>query len=383
MITVAPKPRTTRRSRNLAWARALLISCPVRGNAQPHFCQGDVVEIRNPYLMFLGDAPDQLAAKTANGVKVWREDWCVGQFRLPGCNADLKLPDMTIEEAAEAGVKTVILGVANRGGFMPDTWLVELEKALDLGMEIASGLHTRISTIPSLAAKAKEKGLGLYDVRHPTGTFSVANGKKRTGKRLLPVGTDCSVGKMYTTLALERALLKRGVNANFRATGQTGIFIAQSGVPVDAVIADFISGAAEWISPAREDAGWDLIEGQGSLFHPSYAGVSMGLLHGSQPDALVLCHEVGRSHMRGLPGRSLPDLRTCLETNLQAARLTNLDVKPVGVALNTSNVDRDEAHRVCEQVEAELGLPCQDPVAMGVDKITDRLLECFETCEYV
>jgi uncharacterized NAD-dependent epimerase/dehydratase family protein len=188
---------------------------------------------------------------------------------------------------------------------------------------------------------------------------------------------------MYTTLALERALLKRGVNANFRATGQTGIFIAQSGVPVDAVIADFISGAAEWISPAREDAGWDLIEGQGSLFHPSYAGVSMGLLHGSQPDALVLCHEVGRSHMRGLPGRSLPDLRTCLETNLQAARLTNLDVKPVGVALNTSNVDRDEAHRVCEQVEAELGLPCQDPVAMGVDKITDRLLECFETCEYV
>ena len=266
------------------------------------------MEIRNPYLMFLGDAPDQLAAKTANGVKVWREDWCVGQFRLPGCNADLKLPDMTIEEAAEAGVKTVILGVANRGGFMPDTWLVELEKALDLGMEIASGLHTRISTIPSLAAKAKEKGLGLYDVRHPTGTFSVANGKKRTGKRSLAVGTDCSVGKMYTALAMGKEMEKRGIKSSFRATGQTGILITGEGVPLDAVIADFMAGSIEWLTPDNDADHWDLIGGQGPLYHASYSGVTLALIHGGQPDALVVCHEPTRPHMRGLPDYKVPSV---------------------------------------------------------------------------
>ena len=197
------------------------------------------------------------------------------------------------------------------------------------------------------------------------------------GRRLLTVGTDCSVGKMYTTLALERELRARGVTANFRATGQTGIFIAGDGVPIDAVVADFIAGAAEWISPAREAAGWDLIEGQGSLFHPSYAGVSLGLLHGSQPDALVLCHEPGRPHMRGLAGRDLPDLKLCLERNLEAARLTSPDVVAVGVAVNTSSLSREEAAAVCQRISDDLDLPCQDPLATGVDKITDRLLQCF------
>ncbi|WP_028467217.1 MULTISPECIES: N-acetyltransferase DgcN [Nisaea] len=331
------------------------------------------MEIRNPYLMFLGDAPDQLAAKTANGVKVWREDWCVGQFRLPGCKADLKLPDMTIEEAAEAGVKTVILGVANRGGFMPDTWLVELEKALDLGMEIASGLHTRISTIPSLAAKAKEKGLGLYDVRHPTGNFSVANGKKRTGKRLLPVGTDCSVGKMFTALAIERELHNRDVKATFRATGQTGIFIAGSGVSVDAVVADFISGAVEELAPANDADHWDLVEGQGSLFHASYAGVTMGLIHGAQPDALVLCHEANRPHMRGLPEYSVPSLTECIPYYLQAARLTNPDAQFVGVCVNTSSLDDKAAEEFLKKASDETGLPAVDPIRNGVGAIVDNM----------
>ena len=133
---------------------------------------------------------------------------------------------------------------------------------------------------------------------------------------LLTVGTDCSIGKMYTALALERSMRKRGLAADFRATGQTGILIANGGIPVDAVIADFISGAAELISPARNDGGWDLIEGQGSLFHASYAGVSLGLLHGSQPDALVMCHEPTRTHMRGLPDAPLPDIKTCRTCHL-------------------------------------------------------------------
>ena len=181
---------------------------------------------------------------------------------------------------------------------------------------------------------------------------------------------------MYTTLALERSMRKRGITADFRATGQTGIFVAGGGIPIDSVIADFISGAAEWISPARDDGGWDLIEGQGSLFHPSYAGVSLGLLHGSQPDALVLCHEAGRKHMRGLPDYPMPDLKLCLETNLTAARLTNPNVKAVGVALNTSNLGASEALSICREISGQLGLPCLDPVTMGVEAIVDNLLAC-------
>jgi uncharacterized NAD-dependent epimerase/dehydratase family protein len=182
---------------------------------------------------------------------------------------------------------------------------------------------------------------------------------------------------MYTTLAIERSLRHRGHKANFRATGQTGIFIAGAGVPVDAVVADFISGSVEWISPARFDGGWDLIEGQGSLFHPSYAGVSLGLLHGAQPDALVLCHEPSRPHMRGLPGYPLPDLAQCLEANLVAARLTNPAVKAIGVALNTSGMPADQARSACAQISEMLQLPCEDPVAMGVEAIVDNLLACF------
>ena len=198
------------------------------------------MEFHPPYLLFLGDARDQLAAKTANGVRVWRPDWCLGQFRLDGCEADCSVPDMTIEEAATAGVKTVILGVVSRGGVIPESWISELVKALELGMDIASGLHTRITQIPELVAAAKKYDRSLHDVRHPTRDFSVGNGIKRNGKRLLTVGTDVSVGKMFTSLAIESEMKSRGYNADFRATGQTGIFIAGQGVSIDAVIADFI-----------------------------------------------------------------------------------------------------------------------------------------------
>lgn len=247
--------------------------------------------IEQPYLMFLGDAADQLAAKVANGVRMWRPEWCVGQFRLPGCNADLGLPDMTIEEAAAAGVKTIVVGVANRGGIIPDAWVESLVRGLELGMDVASGLHNKVAEIPAIADAANANGRKLFDVRHPTRSFDVAKGTKRPGKRLLAVGTDCSVGKMFAALAVEREMQARGMKATFRATGQTGIFIAGDGVSVDAVVADFISGATEWLCPPNDDDHWDVVEGQGSLFHASFAGVSMGLLHGSQADALVMCHE--------------------------------------------------------------------------------------------
>jgi len=145
---------------------------------------------------------------------------------------------------------------------------------------------------------------------------------------------------------------------------------------VSVAIAAFISGSVEQISPARDDGGWDLIEGQGSLFHPSYAGVSLGLLHGAQADALVLCHEPTRKHMRGLPHYPIPELKLCLEANLTAARLTNPAVKAVGVALNTSNLRAAEAVAMCREIGDRLGLPCQDPVSMGVEAIVDHLLSC-------
>ncbi len=323
--------------------------------------------------MFLGEARDQLAAKTAQGIVHWRPDWCLGQLRLPGCQADLRIPDLTLEEAKAAGARTVIVGVANRGGKVAGSWTDTLVRALELGMDLASGLHRRLADIPPVAEAARRLGRQLFDVRHPTREFDVGTGARRPGKRLLAVGTDCSVGKMYTTLALEREMKRRGMKADFRATGQTGIFIAGEGVSIDAVVADFISGAVEWLSPANDPDHWDLIEGQGSLFHASYAGVSLGLLHGAQPDLLILCHEPTRRHMRGLPHFPLPDLQACIEANLAAARLTNPGVRCIAASINTGNMSEAEAEAYLAKTEARLGMPAVDPVRTGVARIVDLL----------
>ena len=331
------------------------------------------MDLRTPYLLFLGDAHDQLAAKTAAGVAHWRPEWCVGQFRLPGCRADLGLTDLTIEEAAARGAKTVIIGIANRGGVIAENWLPSLLLALDLGMDLASGLHRRLTDVAALAERAAARGRLLSDVRHPSREFDVASGKRRGGKRLLTVGTDCSLGKMYTALAIEREMRRRGIKADFRATGQTGILIAGSGVSVDAVVADFISGATEFLTPANDDDHWDIVEGQGSLFHPSFAGVSLGLLHGAQPNALVMCHEPTRSHMRGLPHCPLPGLRDCIDANIAAGKLTSPEIHCVGISINTSALDASTADSLLNQTADAFGLPCVDPVRGGVGAIVDRL----------
>ncbi len=330
-----------------------------------------------PYLLYLGDSQNELSVKTSRGVAYWRPEWSLGEHRGPDCTVTLNLPHLDFAEAAAKGAKTLIIGVANAGGVLGPKIVADAVKALDAGLNVASGLHERLTEHPEIVAAAQRNGLSLFDVREPPKKMDVGNGRPRAGHRLLTVGTDCSVGKMYTTLAIEREMRGRGLRADFRATGQTGIFIAQSGVPIDAVIADFISGGIEAITPARNDGGWDLVEGQGSLFHPSFAGVSLGLLHGAQPDAIVLCHEPGRPHMRGIAGRALPDLKACLEANLASAALTNPGVTPVGIAFNTSNLAPDEARRLCDETSARFNLPCQDPVSMGVDQIVDRLVECF------
>jgi uncharacterized NAD-dependent epimerase/dehydratase family protein len=339
--------------------------------------------IPGPYLLYLGEATDPLSVKTARGVAQWRPELCVGQRRLLGCRTDLGLPDMDYAEAVRAGAKTMIIGDANAGGVLRDKAIPEILEALKAGLNIASGLHQRLTDVGRIAATASRLELRLFDVREPPKDLDVGKGWVREGRRLLTVGTDCSVGKMYTSLALERAMRARGLTADFRATGQTGILIAGEGVAVDAVVADFISGAAERLSPARSDGGWDIVEGQGSLFHPSYAGVSLGLLHGAQASALVMCHEAGRPHMRGLKGRPVPGIVACIAANLEAARVTSPDAVAVGVSVNTSNLASDQRAAFCAQVTAETGLPCQDPLVDGVDLIVDNLIACFDSSKSV
>lgn len=334
------------------------------------------MQITKPYLLFLGDAPDQLAAKTAAGVVDWRRDWCVGQTRLEGCGADVGLPDMSIEEGVAAGAKTLVIGVVNAGGSLPDHWVGEIVRAIELGLDVASGLHARLADVRGISRAAREHDRQLFDVRHTTERFATGKGVKRPGRRLLTVGTDCSVGKKYAALALEAEMKSRGLDADFRATGQTGVLIAGRGVAIDAVVADFIAGAAEWLSPANTPDHWDVVEGQGSLFHPSFAGVTLGLLHGSQPDAFVVCHEPTRRTMRGV-GHPLPAIAEVIEATVTAGRLTNPVIRCVGVAINTAALGEAEARAAIDKAAADHGVPASDPVRFGMGPIVDRLIAEF------
>jgi uncharacterized NAD-dependent epimerase/dehydratase family protein len=334
------------------------------------------MQIHPPYLLFLGDAPDRLAAKTAQGIVDWRREWCLGQLRLPGCKADLNLPDLSIAEAAARGGRTLVIGIVNAGGVLPDHWTDAILKALEAGLDIASGLHTRLGSIPEIAATAHRLGRKLFDVRHSDMHFETGKGTKRPGMRLLTVGTDCSVGKKYTVLALEREMRAMGFDADFRATGQTGIFISGRGVAIDAVVADFISGAAEWISPAADPNHWDLIEGQGSMFHPSFAGVSLGLLHGSQPDAFVVCHEPSRQTMRGV-AHPMPSLQSVIDITVRCGALTNPSIRPVGIAVNTEALGEAAARDYLRRLELDHALPATDPIRFGVADIARRIAADF------
>ena len=331
------------------------------------------IVIESPYLLFLGDAPDQLAAKVAQGIRDWRPEVALGQFRMEGCRADLGIPDMTLEEAKAAGVRTVVVGVANRGGVIAPAWKEVLARALEMGFDLASGLHRLLREEPELRAAAERNGRVLHDVRVPSVQYPIADGKKRRGKRCLAVGTDCSAGKMYTALAMDREMQARGMKVTFRATGQTGILITGDGVPLDAVVADFMAGSIEWLTPDNDEDHWDLIEGQGSLYHPSYSGVTLALLHGGQPDALILCHEPTRTHLRGLPHYGLPSLETLRDTALHLARVVNPDCQAVGISVNTQHLSEEDARAYCEELERQMELPAVDPFRHGAARLVDAL----------
>lgn len=334
------------------------------------------MHIQPPYLMFLGDVPDQLAAKTAQGIVDWRPEWCLGQLRLPGCGADLGIAETSIAEARAQGARTMIVGVANAGGVLPAHWTDAIIAAIAAGMDVASGLHARLEDVPAIRSAAETHGRSLFNVRHSDRSFATGKGTKRAGYRLLTVGTDCSVGKKYTALTLEREMRARGCDADFCATGQTGVFISGRGVAIDAVVADFISGAAEWLSPDAAPGHWHLVEGQGSLFHPSFAGVTLGLLHGAQPDAFVVCHEPTRTTMRGVK-HPLPGIEDVIDLTIRCGKLTNPAIRCIGIAINTQALDEDAARHLLAETGSSHGLPAVDPVRFGVGSIVDRLLAEF------
>ena len=342
----------------------------------PATADAAILHFPQPYLLFLGDVTEPGYAKTAFGLRDWARDQCVGELSCSPDAVSVGLPRFTPAEAKARGARSMLIGVANQGGRILDSWLPSLIEALEVGLDLVSGMHTKLSSTPALVTIAERYNRRLIDIRTPPRDIPIASGRKRTGKRLLAVGTDCALGKKYTALAITRALRQRGVDADFRATGQTGIMIAGSGMPMDAVVSDFEAGAAELLSPNAAPDHWDIIEGQGSLFHPAYAAVSLGLLHGSQPDVIVVCHEPGRTHMLGHSHYEVPSIEDAIDLNLRLGRRTNPAIRCAGVSLNTSKLSPLDAERLIAAESARLGMPVADPIRGG--EPFERLLNaCF------
>jgi len=334
-----------------------------------------VESLPQPYLLFLGDTTEPSYAKTAFGLRDWAGDRVVGEWSC-GATVTTGLPRLTPKEARARGARSLVIGVANSGGIIYDSWIPALVEALEAGLDIVSGMHMKLADTPALKTAAARLGRRLIDIRTPPKNIPIGSGSRRSGKRLLTVGTDCALGKKYTALALARAFVARGVDADFRATGQTGILIAGSGMPMDAVVADFEAGAAELLSPAADPRHWDVIEGQGSLFYPAYAAVTLGLLHGSQPDVFVVCHEPGREFVLGHEEFALPSIEETIDMTLRLGRRTNPAIRCGGVSLNTGNLDDAAALALLASESARLGLPVADPMRGGAqfERLVDACL---------
>lgn len=335
------------------------------------------LSLKAPYLIFLGSETSATYAKTGAGIVQWQPEKCLGQLSLPGGTVDLGIPSLSIKEAAKQGAGSLVIGTAVIGGAIPDAWLDVLVEALETGMDVVAGVHTRLSEIPRLVAAAEQSGSRLVDVRVPPATLPVGNGKKRPGLRLLTVGTDCALGKKYTALALTRQMQQQGMQATFRASGQTGIMISGAGIPIDAVVADFVSGAAEVLSPANDEGHWDIIEGQGSLHHPGYAAVSMGLLLGSQPDAFIVCTEAGREVISGWPDFPLPSIQEVIDRTVAIGQRTNPKIRPVGISVNTSSLSEEDAKQYLANLESVHDLPATDPIRFGVAALVSKIQSEF------
>jgi uncharacterized NAD-dependent epimerase/dehydratase family protein len=348
------------------------------------------MSVMHRYLILAEGKFGPLSSKTANGCIRFTPEQVVGV--LDSTQAGRTAQDVlgfgggipvvaTLEEGLRLQPTVLLIGIAPAGGALPEAWRPTLRGALDAGLHIWSGLHTFIGDEPDLAALARERGLQILDVRKPPATLPIAQGRVRQVRAtvVLSVGSDCNIGKMTTMLAVRAALKERGVRVAFAGTGQTGIFIDGRGIGVDAVVADFIAGAAEeLVIECAADADIVLVEGQGSLIHPGYSGVTFGLLHGSLPHALVMCHQPSRLTVRDNDWVAIPPLRELIALHDAVTRPLR-HAPTIAVALNTYDLDENAARDAVEQAMADTRLPVSDPVRFDPGPIADAILAFHES----
>lgn len=284
-------------------------------------------------------------------------------------------------EGARHGPNALLIGIAPQGGRLPESWRATLRAALEAGMDVVSGLHSHLNDDPELAALARAGGGRIHDLRRAPDDLPVATGRAREVDALtvLTMGTDCNLGKMTAALQIRDALRERGVRVAFAATGQTGILIEGRGIAVDAVPADFIAGAAErLVLEAAADHDVVLVEGQGSLVHPGYSGVTLGLLHGAMPDAMILCHQPSRrtpySTGGGYGWMTLPGVVEMVEIS-EGAIAPLRESRVIGIALNTHDLSEEEAREAAERTAEETGLPVTDPVRWDAEPLAKAVIQ--------
>jgi uncharacterized NAD-dependent epimerase/dehydratase family protein len=282
-----------------------------------------------------------------------------------------------VADALGDGPTTALVGVATAGGRFPPAWRELLKDAIRAGLHVENGLHQFLADDSELSGLAAEHGVELRDLRRPPEGLNVTTGANlETGAtHVLTVGSDCAIGKMTVSLELDRAARARGLASRFVPTGQTGIAIAGWGIAVDAVVADFIAGAAERLVVEGRERGGELlmVEGQGSLSHPAYSGVTLGLIHGSAPHAYVLCHQAGATEIEGFPGHPLVPLPELVELH-ERISLPARPATVAAVALNTRTLDETAAREAIVAAEAETGLIADDPVRFGADRLLGAVL---------
>ena len=326
-----------------------------------------------------GRSGDPHFGKTARGVIRYRPESVVALLdsERVGEEQDGFPIVATVTDALALEPTAALVGVATQGGRFPPAWRDILEDCIRAGLDLENGLHEFISDDPDLAQLAREHGVELRDLRKPPPGLNVPTGANLThpARTILTVGSDCAIGKMTVALELDREARRRGIRSEFVPTGQTGIAIAGWGISVDAVVADFIAGAAEQLVLEGVSRGGELllVEGQGSLLHPAYSGVTLGLIHGSAPHAYVLCHMAGETVVDGDSRFPIPPLGELVALHERMSLLAR-PAPVLAVALNTRELDEEEARRAVAEAEAETGLPADDPVRFGAAKLVDALV---------
>jgi uncharacterized NAD-dependent epimerase/dehydratase family protein len=328
-----------------------------------------------------GFSGDRHYGKTMHGVLRYRPDDVVAivDSTRAGESADGVPVVGTVDEALPLEPTTALVGVATQGGRFPPAWIELLRACIENGLDVENGLHVFLSDDPELRDLAARHGVELRDLRRPPGNLSTATGKNLDVEAtiVLTVGSDCAIGKMTVSLELDREARSRGLRSVFVPTGQTGIVIGGWGIAVDAVVADFVAGAAERLVVEGRERGGELlwVEGQGSLLHPVYSGVALGLYHGSVPHLLVLCHEPGRTEIEGVGGgpHPIPPLRELVELHERLA-LPARPARVAAVSLNTRHLDEEEARIAIAAAAEETGLPADDPIRFGAAKLVDAVL---------